>query len=278
MKLIFNTKHRNYYDNDTIYLLDEPGSYLHSTAQFRLTKRLKDISNRNKIIYCTHSPYLLDPHLIPINSIKIVEKNSSGKIELKSAFNTNTRLNKKNSAYQPIYDALDVKPVLLDYDIDNIILVEGIYDFFSFEMFKNDSFLNFFPCVNADSIINNISYMIFFKKKYLAVWDNDSEGSEQMKRSEKYFGEIESEKFTLLPILEGKRKSRLENLFDKKELNAYKIASDISKNQSFEKVVLHIFYSAKRNQCISKYFGITQKKFAAVIKILEEKMKSTAKT
>jgi predicted ATPase len=272
MKLIFNTKSRNLYDSDTIYLLDEPGSYLHSTAQYRLTKRLKDISKKNKIIYCTHSPYLLDPQLIPISSIKIVEKSVDGSIELKSAFESKIKINKKNSAYQPIYDALDVKPVLLDYDISNIVLVEGIYDFLSFEMFKDKSTLNFFPCVNADSILNNISYMIFLRKNYLALWDNDKEGIEQMKRAQKYFGDIESKRFILLPIEKGRRKARLENIYDAKELTDYKTHFGLPKNQSFEKTILHLFYSEKRDALLPKFFDNTKRNFLGVISSLETQM------
>jgi predicted ATPase len=273
MKLIFNTKTRDTFMTETIYLLDEPGSYLHSTAQFRLTRRLKDISKKNIILYCTHSPYLLDPTIIPINTIKIVEKDSEGSIELKSAFESKVRVNKKNSAFQPIYDALDVRPLLLDYDLDNIVLVEGIYDYLSFEMFKKDGVLNFFPCVNADSILNNISYMIFLRKNYLALWDNDKEGLEQKKKAEKYFGEVEAKKFIVLPAIGNGRKSRLENFYKPEELQAYKSSFSLPKNQSFEKIILHLFYSEKRASNIAKFFPITQGNFGSAISKLEPILK-----
>lgn len=269
MKLIFNTKTRDFHNNYTIYLLDEPGSYLHSTAQFRLTKRLRDISKKNKIIYCTHSPYLLDPQIIPLNSIRIVEKGPEGSIELKSVFDTKGKINKKNSAFQPIFDALDIKPILMDYDIDNIALVEGMYDYLSFEMFKDVSKLHFFPCINADSILNNISYMIFLKKNYLAIWDHDNAGIEQKKRAEKYFGESEAKKFKVLPLIANKKKSRLENLFDQQEITNYKENFKLAKNQSFEKTILHIFYSEKRISLLIKYFPKTQKQFSSIIADLE---------
>jgi len=272
MKLIFNTKSRSLYDHDTIYLLDEPGSYLHSTAQFRLTKRLKDISKRNVIIYCTHSPYLLDPQIIPINTIRIVEKKPDGSIVLNSAFSTKAKINKKNSAYQPIYDALDVRPVLLDYDINDVVLVEGIYDYLSFDMFKEKSFLNFFPCVNADSILNNISYMIFLKKNYLALWDNDKEGLDQMKKAQKYYGETESKRFTVLPLLNSRKKSRLESIYDNNELNDYKVNFHLPKNQSFEKVIMHLYYNSKKQSIISKVFSNTQNNFSNIISTLETRM------
>jgi hypothetical protein len=188
---------------------------------------------------------------------------------LKSAFEAKGKINKKNSAFQPIYDALDVKPLLLDYDLDNIVLVEGVYDYLSFEMFKQEEALNFFPCVNADSILNNISYMIFLRKNYLALWDNDKEGLEQKKKAEKYFGENEAKKFVVLPIIANNRKSRLENIYDPLELQNYKSFFNLPRNQSFEKIVLHLFYSEKRNTSILKFFSKTQNNFALVISKLQ---------
>ena len=79
MKLEFNPKIRGgEEDRYTIYLLDEPGSYLHSRAQSKLCEKLRQLSDDNIVIYCTHSHYLLDPEIIPINNIQIVEKNDTG--------------------------------------------------------------------------------------------------------------------------------------------------------------------------------------------------------
>ena len=78
VKLKFNPKYKLYPEN-AIYLLDEPGSYLHSSAQTELLRKLCEIGENNTIIYCTHSQYLLDPDIINIAGIKIVSK-SDGKI------------------------------------------------------------------------------------------------------------------------------------------------------------------------------------------------------
>jgi len=82
MKLEFNPKVAGSSDYESIYLLDEPGSYLHASAQRKLCQKLRDLSNDNKVLYCTHSQYLLDPDIIPLNSIKIAEKDGHGKINL----------------------------------------------------------------------------------------------------------------------------------------------------------------------------------------------------
>ncbi len=41
-----------------VFLLDEPGMWLHEEAQKDLLRLMKDISENNKIIFTTHSPYM----------------------------------------------------------------------------------------------------------------------------------------------------------------------------------------------------------------------------
>ena len=82
MKLEFNPKVLSQDDKNTIYLLDEPGSYLHASAQIRLCKKLKNLSSRNRVIYCTHSHYLLDPEIIPISNIVVADKDVASNIKL----------------------------------------------------------------------------------------------------------------------------------------------------------------------------------------------------
>jgi hypothetical protein len=73
IKLKFNPRYK-LRKEDSIFLLDEPGSYLHSSAQSELLKELKSVSEKNTIVYCTHSQYLLNPKTIKLGSIKIAEK------------------------------------------------------------------------------------------------------------------------------------------------------------------------------------------------------------
>lgn len=74
MKIRYNPKGTGN-TSDVIYLLDEPGSYLHSAAQERLCKMLKSISrNDGEVIYCTHSHHLLNPSYIVPKSIFLVSK------------------------------------------------------------------------------------------------------------------------------------------------------------------------------------------------------------
>lgn len=45
---------------DAILLLDEPGMHLHPTAQQELVQFFETLSDKNQLIYSTHSPFLID--------------------------------------------------------------------------------------------------------------------------------------------------------------------------------------------------------------------------
>lgn len=213
MKLEFNPKVTGNIQ-DTIFLLDEPGSYLHSTAQEKLCGKIKQISEKNgNVIYCTHSHHLLNPNYIPLNRIYIVQKEKEKNIIATPL--TKVNFKKENiNAYQPIMDALQLP--LSDFISDNkpIVAVEGIYDKYSLSLFCNDTDYNILPGTSADSIIKNIQFLNGFSKVYIAIWDNDNEGKKQYQKAKILYGEIENEKYDLLPLL-GKDKRKMEDMFEK---------------------------------------------------------------
>ena len=54
------TEFRKLRSKNTIFLLDEPASNLHSSAQEEVLKSLSDICSDAQVIYTTHSPYLIE--------------------------------------------------------------------------------------------------------------------------------------------------------------------------------------------------------------------------
>ena len=271
VKLFFNPKKRENDDVDTIYLLDEPGSYLHTYALNKLAEQLKVLSEKNKVIYCTHFHNLLNPDFVPINSIRVAEKVSQGKILLKRLEDAPLIRHDKNSPYQPILDALEVKPPIFEYDYNNVVLLEGIYDYYSFRMFCSD-FFAYFPCVAASSIIKQIPYMIFLGKKYLAVWDDDNEGRARLREATEYFGEVESQRFLTLPPVNGSPNTRLEEYYDASELDKFRKDHLNDPALSFYKLILKLFYAPEREVLINSHFPSTKKNFREVENMMKEKL------
>lgn len=265
IKLHYNSEKRDLNDKDTVYLLDEPGSYLHTFALNKLAEQLKNLSVDNKVIYCTHSHNLLNPAYIPINSIRLAEK-KDGKISLVKLDHKGIVRPQKNSAYQSIFDALEVRPPLLDFQYENIILLEGIYDYYAFTMFAGNE-LSYFPCVSASSMLNQIPYMIFLGKKYLALWDNDNEGRERLKKAVETFGEVEGEKFLTLKTIDDEKNTRLEEYFNSDEIFSYSGLKNLTK-PAFSKFVLNLYYHSERDSIINEKFPLTKKNFTT----MEEKL------
>jgi predicted ATP-dependent endonuclease of OLD family len=263
-KIIGNTK-------DTIFLLDEPGSYLHSTAQEKLCKKIKDISEKEgNVIYCTHSHHLLNPDIIRLNQIYIVEKKNDKNITATPV--TKMKMSREIiHAYQPILDALQVPAYNTLFTNDKIIFVEGIYDRYIIYMFCDiEQDINIIPGTSADSILKNIQLSIGFSKKYIAIWDNDEEGNEKYQKACKFFGGHESQFFDKLP-LGSKRKRRMENMFENDDI--LKICKELSlpDNSSYEAIILELYYSKYKKKICESVSKETKGNFSILSTIIRKR-------
>ena len=276
MKLEFNPKIRSMDDKDTIYLLDEPGSYLHSSAQAKLCEKLAALSKNNVVIYCTHSHYLLDPDRIPLSYIKIAQKSGGGSIKLVSLLEYKDDQKEKRLAIQPIIDALKIKPFITDFNFEHLCIVEGIYDYYVFEMFKdNSNQIKFLPAVNADSIKFFISIAIAWRVKYTAMWDNDTEGKKEYSKAAEFFGEQEAKRFLLLPSDNPrKKKFMLQNLFPGADIKMIRQELNIPANTAFEKTILMLYFSDNKKSIVNKISNETKKAVAYVYKKVKEAQSS----
>lgn len=261
MKLEFNPKVINGAGPDAIYLLDEPGSYLHSVAQEKLCAKLRALSNDNHVIFCTHSHHLLNPEQIPLSTVRIAEKNPSGQVSLVSIYDHKGTITERRSAYQPILDALQVRPFQMDLvSSAPVLLVEGIIDYYAYLMFANTTHVTVVPCVGAPSIKFYISLMIAWGLTYRALWDNDPAGRAGLKDAKEYFGDVEAERsFRVLP---GNGKRIIQNLLDGEDLRMFKKHLDLPANTGFDKVLTSLFYSSERESILKNLSTRTKANFA----------------
>ncbi len=197
MKLKFNPKYQADLKG-AIYLLDEPGSYLHTSAQEELLKKLRDISNTNAILYCTHSQYLLDPEIINIAKIEIAEK-KKGVISILPYGSSGISLNA--GALTPLYRALHIKLGFYNKDVKYPVITEGITEFYLFNLLQKfrKGFLNekvdIIPGAGASQLKDLISHAIAFSKDYLVLLDSDDEGNTAYETYREYFGDFEAQRF-----------------------------------------------------------------------------------
>lgn len=277
MKLVFNPKVTGGSSDRTIYLLDEPGSYLHQSAQTELCSKLVEISkNHGSVIYCTHSHKLLNPDLIPLNSIYIVEKDSKKKIKATPLPKIQTKV-ENTYAFQPVLEALQTPAFESSIRNEKVIAVEGIYDKYAIQlMTKLDDSTYILPGTNADSIFKNIQYLNAFNKTYIAIWDNDEEGQTVYKKAIKFFGEIESEKFDLLPK-NGSKKRRMEEMFLKKDIDLLRTKLGLNSDATYESIISSLFSSNKRERqkIVSSISKETKSNFDILKTIIDKRLKKS---
>lgn len=244
MKVRFNPKH-TLNIKDTVFLLDEPGSYLHETAQSSLCKKLKNISSREGVVvYCTHSPRLLALEHVPLNNIYIVEKTAKQYISAKRLSEYKSSLT-KNTAMQPVYEALMQPEYELVQRQESLVCVEGIYDKYAIELFADiPEACRLFPSTCAEAIINNIQYFVAYDKAYVALWDNDEEGKRCLGKAKKLFGEHESLHFLLLPSKNaGKR--RMEEMFTSEDMDMFRSELKLPPEAKYESIISGLYFSSE---------------------------------
>ena len=65
---------------DAVLLLDEPGLHLHPTAQKELIQFFEKVSEKNQVLYTTHSPFLIDGDRL--DRVRPVSEDKSGRSEI----------------------------------------------------------------------------------------------------------------------------------------------------------------------------------------------------
>ena len=251
MKIQFNPK-QNYNENNTIFLLDEPGSYLHETAQNELCKKLVEISEgEGYVIYCTHSPQLLNPKYIPLSTINIVNKTKS-RITCTQISSYKTK-STQTTAFQPVYEALQIPEFkVIDKNV-SIVAGEGIHDKYSIEMFCDlPENTIVFGSSNAKSLHDNIQYFIAFSIKYVAIWDNDLEGVTYCETAKKDFGLFESDNLICLPNLFRKSKVRMEEMFEPEDMALINKTIGLPEDASYSLAISNLYYHKDKEKLLKK--------------------------
>jgi predicted ATP-dependent endonuclease of OLD family len=117
----FFLKYRAHHDGDlknSIFLIDEPGLFLHPKGQKDLLQYLERLGKNNQIVYSTHSPFMINR--LKANRVRVVEKKQrEGTIINSKGFTANWR-HMRTSLGMVLSDSF--------YFADKTLLVEGPED------------------------------------------------------------------------------------------------------------------------------------------------------
>lgn len=164
-------------ENNSVLLIDEPGLYLHATAQKDVLRVLTALSKDTQVLFSTHSPYLLDPGRLDRVRLVLKEPEIGTRIENKVHKGADAE------TLTPIHTAIGLD-VSTEFSVvhDRNAVLEGIADYYylramSYFVAGNlTKTVHLIPCVGVTNIPQIVSILIGWDLKYVAVLDRDNAG------------------------------------------------------------------------------------------------------
>lgn len=172
-----------------VFLFDEPASNLHERSQQKLLDLFNELAERAKIIYSTHSPYLINKTSI-LNSFVVKDEGRSAeeawdfRQDIKAVLYKNFVANNPNQEghFKPILDVLEFveNPFI---PTGKIIFTEGKFDYYTFKLieekfFKDQSFdFNFYPGGGVASYEDIFREYLANNRKFIAIFDADGDSN-----------------------------------------------------------------------------------------------------
>lgn len=223
MKTEFRRKKLREGSGKPIYLIDEPASNLHSTAQQKMVADFHALVEDTTLVYTTHSRYLISPS--NVRNTYVVAR-SNGEVTCTQWGNYIKGKDAKTSYYQPLYDCLNIIPNNLDIPWEKAIITEGPSDALTLEVMerviKTPHTHAIYPGTSASDLSTLISLNTGWGTKFKILLDSDPEGHRQMKKYSAEHG-ISSEYFVLLPG----EKTKIENMFSNSDLAEIRAIAEI---------------------------------------------------
>lgn len=225
-------KNRVVNESEILFLLDEPASNLHSTAQKKLLATFEKLVDKSKLIYTTHSHHLINPSWLSgayivrnkaINYSNEFEFNSKkSDIEATPYRQFVTQFPEQRDYFQPILDSLDYQPGLLE-KVPSIIVTEGKFDFFAFKYFNEVILgnlfenLRFYPGAGVDKNDPVIRLYLSWGRSFQILLDGDEAGAKAKERYIKEIGGEISKNIVTLRDVDSTMSFDLEQMFTEAE-------------------------------------------------------------
>ena len=197
-------------DKPIVFLLDEPASNLHASAQQKLVESFPEIvGDRHMLIYSTHSHYMIEPNWLEQAYIVQNEPTLVGAEMIDAATLDDSSVNVQVTPYrrflgehpasasyfQPIIDRLSVVPS--KFDLDRVgIIVEGKSDYYILEYFKwhlKRITPALYPARGAGTLSALIALLRGWGLPVRVVLDSDKAGEKEMKRYREEFFLVDNE-------------------------------------------------------------------------------------
>lgn len=190
LNLYIDILSQNYKNNPIIFLLDEPGVYLHVNAQKKVLELFDDLAGKgNQVIYTTHSPYMLNTE--DVTNIRAVQKDEDEITNIyNNVYDSQLAGESKMDTLTPFLKSLGMNFTFnfKDKMLNNNIITEGITDCLYIKaMLKylnvaSSEDISIIPSVGVDNIDKIASILLGWGLKFKAVVDYDKQGNDEYKR------------------------------------------------------------------------------------------------
>lgn len=214
MKTEFRRKKLREGSGKPIYLIDEPASNLHSTAQSNMVADFEKLVEDTTVIYTTHSRYLISEG--NVKNTHVVSR-QDGCISCEKWGEYIKGKDHNVSYYQPLYDCLQIVPNNLDIPWKRAIITEGPSDAVTIQVMQavleHEKTHAIYPGGTASNLSMLISLSLGWSASFKILLDSDKAG---IKAKERYMRE-----FSLPPdqfVMHDPQRSEIERVFDKNEL------------------------------------------------------------
>jgi len=185
--LFVDVKARTSAARPVVFLLDEPGVYLHVRAQKKLQELFGHLCEKgNQVVYTTHSPFMIDAN--NVFNVRAIEKGENGLSSIfRSIYNHKLSDKSKLETLSPLIEAfgMDLKHNIGPQYEKNNIVVEGVTDcmyitaMLNYFNVKDAERPNIIPCAGVDNVNLVVSILIGWGCEYRVVLDYDNQGYTQ---------------------------------------------------------------------------------------------------
>ncbi len=259
----------------TLYLIDEPGSNLHSSAQTNMVEDFRTLASDSNVIYTTHSQYLIDKE--NLSNVYIVQA-AKGVVKVTKYQQYLQGKNIETSYYQPIIDALEIQPFTLDAPWKKVVLVEGVYDYCGFrfmfeQVLKKKLDFVIMPGTGASTLKTLISLHVGWGASTFVLLDNDDEGRANKASYQVKFPHIEKS-MHVLDFIGVAGDCEFEQIFtdkERKDLSALAGFSGPVTKKVFQQTLASISTSATLSKKATKLISsATEKRFKTILSFIEK--------
>lgn len=251
---------KNNRENPILFLLDEPGVYLHVNAQKKVLELFQDLTKtKNQLIYTTHSPYMINED--EILKIRAVQKNDKEITEIyNNVYDQNLSKVSKMDTLSPIIQAIgaDMKFSIGNMDKTRNIITEGITDYMYISAImiylnvKDKPYI--IPSAGVANINRIASILLGWGCEFKIIVDYDNAGNKEYKQlNKKLCLELNKDVFYVnlenyKERIEEENWKTIESLIDEKDFK--KLENKLDGTDEMKKLVAKEFYDKVRENNI----------------------------